>query len=115
MADIDNKIQAIRQAAKGSDVRDTIADGIEAINNEVESTTTKQNNLKSQFDSLVINAGNSNAEIVAGRTSNVTGQTSDTIGHRLDDIENYLNYMPIDGGDFNGMGNPNVIIDGGTY
>lgn len=90
MANIADKVAQIRQALFGKDVRENIASGIESINSEVEDTTTKQNNLGSQFNSLVINAGSSNAEIVAGRTSAVTGQTFDTMGHRIDDHDTQL-------------------------
>jgi len=90
MASIIDKVAQIRAAIFGKDVRENIASGIEAINSEVISTTTKQNNLKSQFDSLVINSGSSNAELVAGRTSNVTGLTSDTMGHRMDGVDSQL-------------------------
>lgn len=90
MASISTLINNIRAAIFGKDVRESIASGIEAINTEVESTTTKENNLESQFNSLVINAGSSNAEIVSGRTSTVTGQTFDTMGHRIDDHDTQL-------------------------
>lgn len=100
MASIIDKVAQIRAAIFGKDVRENIASGIEVINSEVESTTSKQNNLKSQFDSLVINAGSSNAELVAGRTSNTTGLTSDTIGHRIDGVDSQLadikNYQEIE-------------------
>jgi len=71
-------------------VRENIASGIESINTEVVSTTNKQNILGAQFNSLVINAGSSNAEIVAGHTSTVTGQTYDTMGHRIDNNDTQL-------------------------
>lgn len=87
MANIATLIEAIRNAIYGKDVRESIAQGLEAVNTEVESTTAKENNLESQFNSLIINAGNSNSEIVVGRTSTVTGQTYDTIGKRIDGID----------------------------
>lgn len=43
MADIRDKVEQIRQAVYGKDVRESIASGIEAINSEVESTTQRQN------------------------------------------------------------------------
>ncbi|AGK97415.1 SGNH/GDSL hydrolase family protein [Clostridium pasteurianum] len=55
------------QSAK--EVRDGIADFIDIV------------------EQLIINAGASNAEIVVGRKSNVTGQIFDTIGHRIDGID----------------------------
>jgi len=67
MADIDINVEKIRAAILGEEVRESIASGIEGINEEVESTTAKQDNLKVIFDDLVINAGDENAEIVAAR------------------------------------------------
>jgi|GEM_PF-2955465 len=74
MADIIAKIAAIRAAIFGKDVRENIASGIESINAEVINTTTrqgtiegKQATLETTFNGLIINAGSSNAEIVAAR------------------------------------------------
>lgn len=67
MASISDKVAQIRQAVYGKDVRESIASGIEAINSEVETTTAKQAQLETTFEQLIINAGNSNAEIVDAR------------------------------------------------
>lgn len=67
MASISDKVAQIRQAVYGKDVRESIASGIEAINSEVETTTAKQAQLETSFEQLIINAGNSNAEIVDAR------------------------------------------------
>lgn len=67
MANVSDKVQQIRQAVYGKDVRESIASGIEAINDETESTTAKQVQLDTTFQQLIINAGNSNAEIVDAR------------------------------------------------
>ena len=98
MANIIAKIAQIRAAILGIDVRESIASGIESINTEVISTTARQtvvegkeNVLEGQFGSLVINAGSSNAEIVAGRTSSVTSVTFDTMGHRADGVDAQFN------------------------
>jgi|GEM_PF-3162803 len=79
MADIIAKIAAIRAAIFGKDVRENIASGIESINAEVINTTTrqgtvegKQATLETTFNGLVINAGSSNAEIVAARNGEVS-------------------------------------------
>ena len=53
-------VQTIRTAVFGRDVRGAIADGIEQIG-------TSQEKLETTFNSLVINAGDSNAEIVVAR------------------------------------------------
>lgn len=60
-------VKKIREAVFGIDVRESIADGIEAINNITESTKKRQESLEKSFNSLIINAGNSNAEIVDAR------------------------------------------------
>ena len=90
MATVTDNVASIRAAILGIDVRESIAGGIEGINTEVVSTTAKEAVLEGQFNSLVINAGSSNAEIVAGRTSSVTAETFDTIGHRIDDVDTQL-------------------------
>jgi len=79
MADIIAKIAAIRAAIFGKDVRENIASGIESINAEVINTTTrqvtvegKQSTLETIFNGLIINAGSSNAEIVAARNGEVS-------------------------------------------
>lgn len=76
MADITNELSNIKNAVLGRDVRSSIHDGIYAINKEVESTTQKQSDLNDKqdalnetFKNLVINAGNSNAEVAASRGS----------------------------------------------
>ena len=43
MANVADKVKQIRQAIYGRDVRESIASGIEAINAEVENTTSRQN------------------------------------------------------------------------
>ena len=91
MSNITALINTIRAAISGKDVRETIASLIETVNTEVESIKTKENVLEGQFNSLIINAGNSNAEIVAARTSAVTSETSDTVGHRIDGVDSSLN------------------------
>lgn len=58
MANITDKIAAIRAAIFGKDVRESIASGIEAINTEVEDTTAKQNVIDLQEQTRI------NAEII---------------------------------------------------
>jgi hypothetical protein len=72
MANIIDKIAQIRAAVFGKDIRESMASGIESINAEVVSTTSKQQALETTFDGLIINAGNSNAEIVDARLGEVT-------------------------------------------
>lgn len=68
----------------------SIAAASAAASAAVASNAVRQTALEGQFNSLVINAGSSNAEIVAGRTSVVTGQTFDTMGHRADGVDAQL-------------------------
>ncbi len=62
----------------------------DAIDSKMKDIETNNKNLNNTFDELIINAGNSNAEIVAGRLSNITGKTFDTFGHRADDVDSQL-------------------------
>lgn len=89
MADIDSKVNQIRQAVLGKDVRETIASGIEAINEEVESTTEKQEILEAEFDQLVINAGSSNAEIVQARVD-ASGKSYASLQERMNNNDSAL-------------------------
>lgn len=46
------------------------------------------------------------------------GNRFEEVNAHLEDMSKYLNYMPVNGGtfeDFDGNGNENVMIDGGTY
>ena len=67
MANISGILEKIREAIYGKEVRGSLADGLEAINNETENTTIRQKKLETTFNDLIINAGNSNAEIVDAR------------------------------------------------
>lgn len=71
MANIEQKTTDIRQAIYGEAVRETLASGIEAINEEVVGTTGRQEALETTFNALVINAGDSNAEIVVARKGEI--------------------------------------------
>jgi len=89
MADIKKELENIKNALLGRDVRDSIHDGIDAINKEVENTTGRQVDLENTFDQLVINAGNSNAEIVDARAKS-DGTSYSKLGDRLDGIDSQL-------------------------
>ncbi len=84
MSFIQDIINTIRVAEKGSQVRGSIADGIEEISKKVESTTSEQKSLFEMFKSLVINEGNSNAEIAASRG------TADWLPDRLNGVDKQL-------------------------
>lgn len=87
MANIKKHLENIKGALFGKDVRSSIHDGIDAINKEVEGTTEKQNKLGEQFKNLVINEGNSNAEVVASRGSH------DWLPDRLDNFDSQLEHI----------------------
>lgn len=78
-------IEKIRNAVFGVEVRDSIANGIESIYNVTSETQKKQQSLENSFDNLIINAGNSNAEIVDARGAH------ETLRHRLDESDDKLN------------------------
>lgn len=89
MANIQDKLNNIKNALFGKDVRNSIHDGIDAINKEVESTTNRQEHLETTFDQLTINAGNSNAEIVDARVGE-NGKSYAKLGDRLDSVDSQL-------------------------
>ena len=89
MANIKNELNNIKNAMYGKDVRSSIHNGIDAINKEVENTTGRQVDLENTFDQLVINAGNSNAEIVDARVKN-DGTSYSKLGDRLDAVDSQL-------------------------
>lgn len=92
MANIKKHLDNIKGALYGKDVRSSIHDGIDAINKEVENTTGKQVDLESTFDQLVINAGNSNAEIVDARVK-ADGTSYSKLGDRLDSFDSQLEHI----------------------
>src|SRR5690625_635207 len=95
MANIKKYTDKIRKSIYGKEVRGSLADGIEAINDEVEDNTEvavniekRQDAVEQQFDDLQQNYTEdspSDAEIVAGRTNTKTGKNYSTLGKRLDD------------------------------
>lgn len=89
MAMISDKLNKILSAVFGKDVRQALYDGLDAINKETENTTKRQTFLEKVFEQLTINAGNSNAEIVAGRVR-ADGTAYETIGKRLDSNDTQL-------------------------
>ena len=84
MANISGILEKIRKAIYGKEVRGSLADGLEAINNETENTTVRQKKLETTFNDLIINAGNSNAEIVDA----IGGETK--LKDRLDKFDEKL-------------------------
>jgi hypothetical protein len=72
MANINDKVQQIRQAMYGKDVRESIASGIEVMNTEVESTTARQN----VIDSNEATRQNNEATRVANEENRVTAEST---------------------------------------
>ena len=91
MADIKTHLNNIKGALYGKDVRSSIHDGMDAINKETENTTSRQVDLENTFDQLVINAGNSNAEIVDARVKN-DGTSYSKLGDRLNEVDLQLEH-----------------------
>ncbi len=94
MAKIQQYLDNIKNALFGREVRGSIHDGIEAINKEVERTTAKQEHLDATFNQLIINEGNSNAEIVAARVNKNNIQFP-TLGDRLNIYDSQLENIVI--------------------
>lgn len=103
MANIKNYLDNIKGALFGKDVRRSIHDGIDAINKEVESTTGRQVDLENTFDQLVINAGNSNAEIVDARVKS-DGTSYSKLGDRLNEVDSQLEHISINVKNFGAKG-----------
>ena len=92
MANIQNDLNNIKTALYGKDVRESMHDGMDAINKEVENTTGRQVDLENTFDQLVINAGNSNAEIVDARVKS-DGTSYSKLGDRLNEVDSQLEHI----------------------
>src|SRR5690625_5294677 len=95
MADIRHLLDKIRKAIYGKEVRGSLADGLEAVNNEVEDATEvavnveqRQDAVEQQFDDVLNEwTGDkpiSNEETIAARTNRETGENYQTLGQRLD-------------------------------
>lgn len=94
MANIKDNIENIRQAKFGKEVRESLAVGLESVNDESTNTFKRQGEveknqeqLNKKFDEQIKNmtlADPSSAELVAARTNSNNGETYKTIGERLD-------------------------------
>lgn len=94
MANIHDKLNKIISAIFGKDVRQALYDGLDLINKETESTAAKQKHLEDTFDQLLINSGNSNAEIVDARVAK-SGSRFEKLGDRLDNFDSHLEQIAI--------------------
>jgi len=74
--------------------------------------------VKNEVRTIVAHAGDGtkDTEIVLARKDAPTlGDRLDGVDAQLADMMNYLNYMPINGGEFDGNDSEGPTIDGGTY
>lgn len=119
MANIKEKIDNIRQAIFGKDVRESLASGLEEINKETEKTSKKQEDLETTFNDLIINAGNSNAEVVAARNGYATvGERLKSFDEQLDKRAKKGKYVYIvskENGDFNSIQSAVDYLDNVDY
>lgn len=86
---VEEAIKKLRAAWTGREVRDRMADTIEAMNEEITNTSSKQSILEETFNNLIINEGNSNAEVVAARVDQ-NGNSYDTLGKRMNNFDEQL-------------------------
>ena len=86
MANIQQELNNIKTSLYGRDIRKSIHDGIEKMNDETENISSAQSQLETTFEQLIINAGNSNAEVVAARTS-ANNTTYPQLKNRLDSYD----------------------------
>lgn len=92
---VEEAIKKLRAAWTGREVRDRMADTIEAMNEEVTNTSSKQSILEETFNNLIINEGNSNAEVVAARVDQ-NGNSYDTLGKRMNNFDEHLDTIEIE-------------------
>ena len=95
MAIISDKLNKILSAVFGKDVRQALHDGLDAINKETESTTSRQDYLDRKYDEQIKNMtlqDPSSAEIVDMRVA-ANGKTFEKAGDRLNYFDEQLDNM----------------------
>lgn len=124
MANITDKVAQIRAAAKGKDIRETMASGIETINTEVESTTARQTVVENKQNAVEVrqNAVDSNESTRQANesTRQANESTRQTVYDEFRNIVNTsteINRVPylFDGGDFGDSTTPVLTLDGGDF
>lgn len=98
MAIISDKLNKILSAVFGKDVRQALYDGLDAINKETESTTSRQDYLDRKYDEQIKNMtlqDPSSAEIVDMRVA-PNGKTFEKAGDRLNYFEEQLEHIEIE-------------------
>ena len=83
---IQELVQQIRDAYLGVEVRDSIADSIEAMNEKTTSLNTKQNKLEASFNAILGLEGHTDFDVIEARTK-ADGTTFNTLKDRLLDID----------------------------
>lgn len=87
--DIKKYINTLRTAYLGVDVRDGIANSIEAMNEKTRSLSERQDCLGSTFDSILGLEGHTDLEVVASRT-NSKGTVYSSLKERLDSYDSII-------------------------
>ncbi|RAU96845.1 hypothetical protein [Paenibacillus sp. YN15] len=81
-----------------------------------ETYTTLQQRLDTEYAETDGRISAAESEIVTARgTYSSVGERFGGVDAQLADLRNYLDYMPINGGDFDGNDPSGVVVDGGTY
>ena len=83
---IQELVQQIREAYLGVEVRDSIADSIEAMNEKTTSLNTKQNKLEANFNAILGLEGHTDFDVIKARTK-ADGTVFDSLKDRLLDID----------------------------
>ena len=97
MAIISDKLNKILSAVFGKDVRQALHDGLDAINKETESTTSRQDYLDRKYDEQIKNMtlqDPSSAEIVDMRVA-ANGTTFEKAGDRLNYFDKQLEHIAV--------------------
>ncbi len=81
---IQAELNNIKVTPYGKTMRPNLHDGLEKL-------AKKQNDLSDTFDNLLINAGNSNAEVVDARNDTVSNVNHATLGDRLNSMQTTIN------------------------
>ena len=90
MADVREKVEQIRQAVYGKEVRESIASGIEAINTDIDALNDLVDALDSRVDTIIttpISGEAATQEIVDARVSAVKSKTFATLDARFEETE----------------------------
>lgn len=82
--DIQRELTAISTTPYGKTMRPNIHDALDKL-------AKQQQALSNTFDNLVIDAGNSNAEVVDARNDTVSNVNYDTLGERLNSMQQSMN------------------------